>query len=99
MTRDGTVECPDHGSQPPTFVCRHLAGSLRTGRPVGFFHGEDPGNPRPDAWCGACDDRLMEAGGEWTDETEAEAGVTLMCGACYDRVRAMHERGREDGRR
>ncbi len=85
------IECDEHGSQETTFVCQHLVQSLRDGRPVGFFVSRDADRPRPDAWCAACEEKVQSTGGEWTDESEAFAGVTLLCGACYDQARALWE--------
>ena len=82
-----TLHCREHGAAYATFVCRHIA----TGSRQGFNYGnlEDP---RPDAWCDACDRALMEHGGEWNDVSEAFAGITLICSECYDRARARNER-------
>lgn len=88
--RDQTVECREHGSQPATFVCRHLVQALRDRRPVGFWTSDDAVNPRPDAWCDACEAKVQSTGGEWTDESEGFAGVTLLCGTCYDEARRMN---------
>ena len=88
--RDGTVECAAHGTQPATFVCRHIVETLRTGQPRGFFQAEAAGNPRPDAWCRDCEARVQATEGEWTDDSEAFAGVTMICGACYDRARQIN---------
>lgn len=90
------VECASHGAQPAAFVCQHVARSLRTGRPVGFFWSSYTSTPRPDAWCRECEERVQRTGGEWTDESEADLGVTLVCGSCYDRVRALNL-GERDG--
>lgn len=81
------IQCPVHGEQPMTFVCSHLAASLETGEEVGFFWHVDPESPRGDAWCQACEDYAAANGGEWTEKTEAFAGVTALCGACYDRLK------------
>ncbi|MDX1572353.1 MAG: hypothetical protein R3200_17865 [Xanthomonadales bacterium] len=91
MTEEnGCVECCHHGRQPATFVCQHLVQSLRDGRARGFWtSAEDPDNPRPDAWCGDCE-ALVNRVGEWNDESEAFAGVSLLCGLCYDRARALN---------
>ncbi|MHC4234794.1 MAG: hypothetical protein ACYSUQ_06735 [Planctomycetota bacterium] len=94
-TRTGTVECAEHGTKQATFVCQHIFQGLRDGRMVDFFWAEDPDNPRPDAWCAACEERVQSTGGEWTDESEAFAGVTLLCGACYDRAKALWQSSRE----
>ena len=87
---DQPIECAEHGVQPATFVCQHLAESLRTGNPVGFHDSGNPDTPRPDAWCSACNEMLLSTGGEWTDESESYAGVTLICGACYDAAKALN---------
>ena len=84
------VECAEHGPQQATYVCRHLVESLRTGKKVGFWWADDPDNPRPDAWCSACEEKVQETGGEWVDESESFAGVTLLCGACYDRAKKLN---------
>lgn len=88
--RDGLVECAEHGSQQATFVCQHLVQSLRDGRRVGFFWSSETDHPRPDAWCSACEVKRRDCGGEWNDESESFAGVTLLCGACYDRAREFN---------
>ena len=93
--RKGTVECPAHGPSQATFVCRHLAESLRTGKPIGFFTAEAEGSPRPDAWCGACEEQVLRTGGEWTDESEAFAAATMICSACYDRAKALNSPKRQ----
>ena len=84
------VECLTHGKQPATFVCQHILETLNDGIPRGFWWStEDPENPRPDAWCNECEIKVNEAG-EWNDETEGFAGVKLICGVCYDKVRALN---------
>jgi hypothetical protein len=85
----GPVECSEHGPQEATFVCRHVVGSLRDRQPVGFWT-SDREVPRPDAWCSACQKVVQAAGGEWDDDSEAFAGVTLLCGACYDEARRLN---------
>ncbi|MFS1945926.1 hypothetical protein BCU64_001180 [Vibrio lentus] len=60
-------------------------------KPSGFWSAEpEPGNERPESWCSACEDKVNSDGGEWNDESEAFAGVTLLCGACYDRAKEMN---------
>jgi hypothetical protein len=79
------VICPQHGEGYATFVCQHLA----RGSGLGFYYGGD--DLRPDAWCAACDQMLIEHGGEWNDESEALAHITLLCSHCYDVVRRCNE--------
>jgi hypothetical protein len=91
VSEEQLVECAEHGPQPITYVCQHLLQSLRDGLPRGFWTAEpSPEEPRPDAWCDACE-ALVSAAGEWNDENEAFAGIKVICGACYDRVRAMNQ--------
>lgn len=85
------VQCGEHGQQEETFVCRHLAQSLRSGGKVGFFYSS---RPRGDAWCAACEEvRVREGGasGDWNERSEAFAGIQILCGACYDKVRKSQE--------
>jgi hypothetical protein len=89
-TGDRRIHCEVHGDQQATFVCQHIVRSLREDRPYGFFWAEDPESARPDAWCTACNEQVASTGGDWTEESEAFAGVTLICGACYDRAKAMN---------
>ena len=59
------------------------------GKPRGFWSAEsEPGVLYPDSWCSACEDRV-NAAGEWNDENEKEAGITLICSACYERAKAI----------
>jgi hypothetical protein len=88
--RKETVHCRQHGRHQATFVCRHIAESLRTNEAVGFFTADDSDNPRPDAWCTACEKKVSETGGEWTEASDAFADVTLICGRCYDRAKALN---------
>jgi len=89
-----TTNCPEHGPQQRTFVCQHIATGLIRHQRVGFWWTrEDPGNPRPDAWCSACAERVDATGGEWIGEALAELKPKIMCGACYDHARAFHMGG------
>jgi len=88
--RKESVHCRQHGQQQATFVCQHIAQSLRTNAGAGFFMANDPGNPRPDAWCAACERKVSETGGEWTEASNAFAQVTMICGRCYDRARMLN---------
>jgi hypothetical protein len=83
------IQCHVHGEQQETFVCQHLAESLETGEKVGFFWS---GEPRGDAWCSECEVvRVRQGGasGDWNERSEKALGITILCGACYDRVREL----------
>jgi len=84
------VHCGEHGDSEETFVCSHLAKSLHTPEPLGFFFAS---TPRGDAWCSVCEKvRIAEGGpnGDWNDRSEAFAKITLICGGCYDKIRIIN---------
>ncbi len=89
------IECDRHGPSSATFVCQHVARGVG----LGFFTSvEDPSDPRPDAWCTACEEMVNAAGGCWDERTEAIAQITLLCEGCYDEVRARNVSGEDAGR-
>jgi hypothetical protein len=80
------VHCDRHGDRREAFVCDHLLHEKRQG----FFFGDDPGNPHPDAWCSKCEKiRLTHAraDGEWNEKSEALLTVRLVCGDCYEEIK------------
>ena len=85
-TGERFVQCATHGRVQPAFVCRHLVEQLRNPRSerIGFFRpAANDGEPEElQAWCADCDVVLRRVG-EWNDESEAFAGVTLICSGCY----------------
>jgi hypothetical protein len=82
------VSCEQHGESHATFVCGHLARNAG----LGFFTSDDSGDdPRPDAWCGSCDEVLAREGG-WNERSEARAHITLLCAGCYDDARRRNRR-------
>ena len=84
-----TINCGEHGKQQTTFVCQHLKNSLKTRERIGFFWA---GGKRGDAWCSQCEEvRIREGGesGDWNELSEAHAQISILCGACYDRVRNL----------
>ena len=85
-----TVECDRHGPQAEAFVCKHILQSLLDRRPTGFCWAAESPNPRPDAWCLECDRHRQQTGGDWTEENEKVAGVSLICGVCYDDAKRMN---------
>jgi len=95
MSDSEKIQCGVHGWQEQTFVCQHVARSLRTGIPVGFHWSAEKTEGRPDAWCSACEQARVEAGGDWTPEVEQRLGVKLLCGACYDYAKSIWPEGRE----
>lgn len=90
MAGSRSVECGEHGRQPATFVCQHIAQSLLSGNPIGFFWSADAEEERPEAWCAACDELVARCGGDRTGEAAEHLGAKLLCAMCYDRVRALN---------
>lgn len=84
-----------HGWQEQAFVCQHIAQSLHTGIPVGFYWPSKQTDARPDAWCSACEEARIEAGGDWTPEVEEQLNVKLLCGVCYDYAKLIWSKGRK----
>jgi len=88
------VHCETHGLQQHTRVCQHIAQGLFDRSRVGFFWAtENPDNPRPDAWCIACNERLRLTGGEWVGEALRQLEPKSLCGACYDLAKSFHMGG------
>lgn len=85
---DELVTCVEHGPASAAFVCGHLLH----GRGLGFVEGEPdlyPGDEleaAPCAWCAACEQVRLAAGG-WTAASEKAASVTLVCSFCFVRIR------------
>lgn len=85
LDKDSKVNCDEHGVVNPSFVCRHLVNWTGTGFNVPDKP-PDPDCPFKNAWCDECDKLLMSVG-EWNDETEAFAGVTMICENCFEKRR------------
>jgi len=86
------VHCDRHGDRREAFVCDHLLRGVRQG----FFAADDPANPHPDAWCSECE-RVRAAhadvDGEWNEKSEALLRVRLVCGDCYEEIKAKNVLG------
>lgn len=89
MSEPSFVECATHGRALAAYVCHHLVGSLRdeTTPGVSWLRDSD-GNVN--AWCDECDENLNRHGGEWNDETEGFAKISLICEGCFDRLTQMN---------
>jgi hypothetical protein len=88
MTR--TITCSSHGVSRPAFVCSHLFAMLDDNAPRGVVWLRDE-DGCINAYCEACDATLQAAGGEWTEELGAEAGVKLICEGCFQRMLSIQE--------
>lgn len=81
-----TTDCDTHGPSPMAMVCQHI---LRTEdhQTVGFYEAtvdlDDP-DMEPQAWCQACDDKLIKAGHEWNELLAKHAAFSVVCLSCYE---------------
>jgi hypothetical protein len=96
MSNELKIQCATHGWQEEAFVCQHIAESLQTGVPVGFHWPPDSTNSHPDAWCDACEQSRIDAGGDWTLEAEKLLNIKLLCGACYDFAKSIWKNGQKE---
>jgi hypothetical protein len=86
----GGMTCDRHGTSPPTVVCRHLfEAGAEAETPLDFITAFDPGEPRPTAWCRACE-TVRAREDRWSEEAEATAGWVAVCSKCYEEIRARH---------
>ena len=83
-----TVHCGRHGDNREAFMCKHLL----EGSNLGFFWDtDDASNPYPDAWCSECERVLGES--KEFDDGYARSVIELVCGACYEEIKARHVGG------
>src|SRR3954452_25208533 len=80
------LHCPHHGDHYATLICKHLPHGIH----LGFFAADAPGDPHPDAWCGACDEVLRIEKG-WTDFADWHAGEAVVCAARYDAIKRRNQ--------
>jgi hypothetical protein len=99
MAADERVHCGRHGPSGCAYVCQHVV----RGAGLGFYaancpNPDDPvaddGDDCPNGWCEECERKQRQCGG-WTDESEAFAGVTLVCIHCFDEIRRRNTTGKE----
>ena len=84
------VDCLTHGRKPVAFVCQHLARSLLTRIPVGFFWSIEDRREFPDAWCAACNERHIRCGYQWSGEALDQLGASALCTRCYLNARLLN---------
>jgi hypothetical protein len=86
-----TIHCNRHGDNREALMCKHLLHGSRQGF---LFDAEELDNPFPDAWCSECERVRTEKGesGVFSDEY-ACANFKLVCGECYQEIKARNEVG------
>jgi hypothetical protein len=92
------IHCVRHGARNPAFVCRHLVDGVGLGFVEPCGPQDADASDEQAAWCDACEDARL-AGGGWTDRSETEAGITLVCGECFEASRARNSRWTAAARR
>ncbi len=83
------VTCGEHGPQPMTFVCTHIAHALLDGQACSFVIAPAGDDAYPLAWCEACDAMVVSLGGHWTEEASDRAEFKMFCGGCYSEARDL----------
>lgn len=92
------TRCERHGLTEATFVCDHIAQGLVRRERTGFFwSAAETGNPYPDAWCLACEQRRQAAGGEWVGAAAENLRARILCANCYLIARTFHMGGPLEG--
>ncbi len=81
------VRCRMHGLSERCYVCEHLTPDAE---PCGFNTASDD-VLRPDAWCDACQ-VIVDQAGSWDALGDQHPKIKLVCGGCYDMLKARHER-------
>lgn len=84
-----TVHCHLHGEQGIGLVCTHVAHAIDTGGKVGFYWGDDTDLSRPDAWCAACEEKLVALAGASSEQWFIDADFKILCTSCWDEAKAI----------
>ena len=85
LNKYSKMECENHGSNPPAFICRHLQHGIG----IGFHEPEEEFDsewPFRNGWCSECEAFAIKQGG-WNDASEAFAQVLPVCDGCYEEIK------------
>jgi hypothetical protein len=82
-----TAHCSKHGVRGIGLVCTHVAHAIDSGAEVGFFWGDDTDTARPDAWCAACERKLVALAGASSERWFVEAEFKILCASCWDEAK------------
>lgn len=83
------VICELHGSKDMSFACIHLAMAIDKKEKVGFFYSEAEEDLPQIAWCGSCEQWLLDNGEEWNEAFENLADFKILCSECYDEAKEI----------
>jgi len=81
------ITCEVHGSKEMSFACIHIAMSIDSKEKVGFFYSEAEENLPQIAWCGTCEQWLLDNDEEWTDTFETLADFKTLCSDCFEEAK------------
>jgi hypothetical protein len=83
------TECPRHGRAGIGLVCEHIALAVDRDEQVGFFWGDETDTARPDAWCLACEQKLLALNGASSDQWFRDARFKIFCAECWDEAKRV----------
>jgi hypothetical protein len=81
------IICGIHGSKEMSFSCIHLAMAIDTKKQIGFFYSEAEEDLPQIAWCGECEQYLLDNGEEWTDIFQSKADFKMLCSDCFEEAK------------
>jgi hypothetical protein len=90
--KDSYVECGNHNTQRPAFVCQHLNPTTKVGFEEAFETYEGMDLLEDDdfqAWCDACESIRQKEDG-WNDTSMAFAAIKVVCEKCYFEMKAQN---------
>ncbi|MBJ2122961.1 hypothetical protein [Flavobacterium sp. IB48] len=78
------ISCDIHGSKEMSFTCIHIATAIDSKNQVGFFYSEADDDLPQIAWCGSCEQYLLDNGEEWTETFQSLADFKMLCSDCFE---------------
>ena len=85
----GTVQCAEHGVQGRAIACQHTIASLYDEVPRGlYWTTTEEGDTN--AYCSACEQYRVNAGGDWPDDCNDILKVQVLCMECFTRLKRLN---------
>ncbi|PWB24206.1 hypothetical protein [Flavobacterium sp. HTF] len=81
------IICDIHGSKEMSFSCIHIAMAIDQKEKVGFFYSEAEEDLPQIAWCGECEQYLLDNGEEWNDAFQNLADFKMLCSDCFEEAK------------
>ncbi|WP_165183891.1 hypothetical protein [Caulobacter soli] len=70
-------------------MCQHLVEGVGLGFNEPYGKQDEDASDEQAAWCDRCEEARL-AGGGWTPQSEAQAGISLICAVCFEASRARN---------